>query len=99
MLLESGVSKEALATFEATLKKEPNRLDAYVGAAKAAEKAGDAAKAREYYEKVVTIASDADTTRTDVRARSIHDACQVPRRNIVLGRPMTTRCLVGIASR
>ena len=66
MLLESGMPKEALAAFEATLKKEPNRLDAYVGAAKAAEKAGDAAKAREYYEKVVTIASDADKTRTDV---------------------------------
>ena len=66
MLLESGMAKEALVAFEATLKKEPNRLDAYVGAAKAAEKAGDPAKAREYYEKVVTIASDADKTRTDV---------------------------------
>ena len=66
MLLESGMAKEALAAFEATLKKEPNRLDAYVGAARAAEKAGDPAKAREYYEKVVTIASDADKTRTDV---------------------------------
>ncbi len=41
MLLESGMPKEALAAFEATLKKEPNRLGAYVGAAKAAEKAGD----------------------------------------------------------
>jgi tetratricopeptide (TPR) repeat protein len=66
MLLESGMAKEALAAFEATLKKEPNRLDAYVGAAKAAEKAGDPAKAREYYEKVVTVGSDADKTRADV---------------------------------
>jgi tetratricopeptide (TPR) repeat protein len=66
MLFESGMPKEALAAFEATLKKEPNRLDAYVGAAKAAEKAGDPAKAREYYEKVVTVASDADKTRADV---------------------------------
>ena len=66
MLLESGMPREALAAFEATLKKEPNRLDAYVGAAKAAEKAGDPAKAREYYEKVVTVGSDADKTRTDV---------------------------------
>jgi hypothetical protein len=66
MLLESGMVKEALAAFEATLKKEPNRLDAYVGAAKAAEKAGDAAKAREYYGKVVAIASDADKDRADV---------------------------------
>jgi tetratricopeptide (TPR) repeat protein len=66
MLLESGMSKEALAAFEATLKKEPNRLDAYIGAAKAAEKAGDLAKAREYYGKVVAIGSDADETRADV---------------------------------
>jgi tetratricopeptide (TPR) repeat protein len=66
MLLESGMAKEALAAFEATLKKEPNRLDAYVGSAKAAEKAGDPAKAREYYEKVVAIGSDADETRADV---------------------------------
>jgi hypothetical protein len=66
MLLESGMAKEALAAFEATLKKEPNRLDAYVGAAKAAEKAGDPAKARQYYGKVVAIASDADKARADV---------------------------------
>src|SRR5258706_9428148 len=33
MLLERGMAKEALAAFEATLKKEPNRLGAYVGAA------------------------------------------------------------------
>jgi tetratricopeptide (TPR) repeat protein len=66
MLLESGKPKEALAAFEATLKKEPNRLGAYVGAAKAAEKAGDNAKAQEYYKKVITIAGDADKSRTDV---------------------------------
>ena len=53
MLLASGNSKEALVAFEATLKKEPNRLGAYVGAAKAAKKSGDKAKAREYSEKIV----------------------------------------------
>jgi tetratricopeptide (TPR) repeat protein len=66
MLLESGMAKDALAAFEATLKKEPNRLGATVDAARAAEKAGDPAKAREYYEKVVAIAGGADKTRTDV---------------------------------
>jgi hypothetical protein len=66
MLLERGMAKEALAAFEATLKKEPNRLAAYVGAAKAAERSGDGAKAREYYEKVVAIADSADNTRTEV---------------------------------
>jgi Tfp pilus assembly protein PilF len=66
MLLERGMAKEALAAFEATLKKEPNRLAAYVGAAKAAEKSGDSVKAREYYGKVVAIASNADNSRTEV---------------------------------
>ena len=46
MLLESGMAKEALAAFEATMKKEPNRLGAYVGAAKAAEKSGDPPRLR-----------------------------------------------------
>jgi hypothetical protein len=66
MLLESGNARDALAAFEATLKKEPNRLGAYVGAAKAAEKAGESVKAQEYYGKVVAIADAADNTRTEV---------------------------------
>ena len=66
MLLERGMAKEALAAFEATLKKEPNRLGAYAGAAEAAEKSGDLTKAREYYGKVVAIADNADKARTEV---------------------------------
>jgi tetratricopeptide (TPR) repeat protein len=66
MLLESGKPGEALAAFEATLKKEPNRLGAYAGAAKAAEKAGENAKAQDYYKKVLTIAGDADKSRVEV---------------------------------
>jgi hypothetical protein len=66
MLLESGNAKEALAAFEVTIKKEPNRLGAYVGAAKAAEKSGESAKAQEYYSKVVAIADAADNTRTEI---------------------------------
>jgi len=66
MLLERGQPKEALAAFEATLKKEPNRLNAYLGAATAAEKAGEKAKAQEYYKHVVAIAANADKTRTEV---------------------------------
>ena len=66
MLLERGMPEEALAAFEAVLKKEPNRLGAYVGAATAAAKAGDQAKARDYYGKVVAIAANADKTRTEV---------------------------------
>jgi hypothetical protein len=66
MLLDNGNAKEALSAFEATLTKEPNRLGAYVGAAKAAEKSGDKAKALQYAEKIVAIAGGADTTRTEV---------------------------------
>jgi tetratricopeptide (TPR) repeat protein len=68
MLLERGMAKEALAAFEATLKKEPNRLGATIGAAKAAEKSGDAAKARQYYAKVVALADGVDASRADVAA-------------------------------
>jgi tetratricopeptide (TPR) repeat protein len=66
MLFERAQPKEALAAFEATLKKEPNRLGAYSGAAAAAEKAGDSTKARQYHAKVAEIARGADETRTEV---------------------------------
>jgi len=66
MLLERGKPKEALAAFEATLKKEPNRLSAYVGAARAAAQLDDKPRARAYYEKVVAIAGEADEARADV---------------------------------
>ncbi|MEA2928590.1 MAG: hypothetical protein QOG38_1018 [Hyphomicrobiales bacterium] len=66
MLLERAMPKEALAAFEAVLKKEPNRLGAYAGAAAAAQKSGDTGKARQYSEKVVAIAGGADDTRTEV---------------------------------
>src|SRR4051812_22445740 len=72
MLLERGKATEALAAFEATLKKEPNRLNAYLGAATAAEKAGDKAKAQDYYKKVIAIAADADKTRTEVADARAH---------------------------
>ena len=66
LLLERGQAKEALAAYEATLQKEPNRLLAYVGAARAADKAGDKAKARRHYAKVVELAAGADTVRPEV---------------------------------
>jgi hypothetical protein len=66
MLLESDMAREALAAFDATLAKEPNRLGATIGAAKAAEKLGDAAKARQYYAKIVALADGADATRIEV---------------------------------
>jgi hypothetical protein len=55
MLLERGMAKEALAAFEATKAKEPNRFNGYAGAAAAAEKLGDKAQAKANYEKLVAL--------------------------------------------
>jgi Tfp pilus assembly protein PilF len=66
MLLDRGMAKEALAAFEATLKKEPHRLGATLGAAKAAEKLGDTGKAKEYYTAVVALAENADPVRPEI---------------------------------
>ncbi len=66
MLLDRGMAKEALAAYEAVLKKEPNRFNAYAGAAKAAEKLGDKAKATANYQKLAAMAEGSD--RPDVAA-------------------------------
>jgi Tfp pilus assembly protein PilF len=66
MLLGRGMANEALAAFEATLKKEPNRLGATLGAAKAAERAGDRAKARQHYAAAVALTENADPVRPEV---------------------------------
>src|SRR5918997_1070261 len=52
MLLDRGRTKEALAAFEATKAKEPNRFQGYAGAAKAAEALGDKAAARQNYQQL-----------------------------------------------
>ena len=66
MLLDAGRSKEALSAFEATMKKEPNRFRGTYGAARAAEAAGDRAKARTYYTQLLGIAREADTDRPEL---------------------------------
>jgi tetratricopeptide (TPR) repeat protein len=60
VLLEQGKSAEALRAFEAVLQKEPNRLRATLGAAQAAERAGNKAKAQAHYAKVVELTEAAD---------------------------------------
>jgi len=66
MLLDSGNAKDALTAFEATLKKEPNRLGALTGAARAAAQLSDASKARDYFGKVVEQAGSEGNTRIEV---------------------------------
>lgn len=66
MLLERGRAADALAAFEATMRKEPNRFRAIAGAADAAHRAGQTGKAREYSETLLKLASDGDNTRPEV---------------------------------
>jgi tetratricopeptide (TPR) repeat protein len=71
MLLDRGMAKEALAVFEATMAKEPNRYNGYVGAAmaaQAAEKLGDKAKAKENYQKLIALGATADSDRPELTA-------------------------------
>jgi hypothetical protein len=68
MLLDRGRPAEALAAFEATKAKEPNRFQSYAGAARAAEKLGDKVLARQNYEKLVALTANADTERPEVAA-------------------------------
>ena len=48
LLLEQGRPKEALAAYETALSVAPNRYNGLTGAHRAAEKAGDAERARRY---------------------------------------------------
>ncbi len=60
MLLEHDRPAEALAAFEASLVQEPNRFWSLYGAAEAAKRAGDAAKAQAYFHTLSSLASRAD---------------------------------------
>jgi hypothetical protein len=59
-LLERGDAAGALREFESVLRKEPNRLRSMAGATVAAERAGDAAKSRDYGDKVTRQTAQAD---------------------------------------
>lgn len=60
MLLERGRAAEALVAFEASLVQEPNRFWSLQGAAEAARRAGDDAKAKAYFQKLLAVAERAD---------------------------------------
>jgi hypothetical protein len=72
MLLEAGKPKDALVAFEATMKKEPHRFRSTYGGAKAAELAGDKAKAATYYKQVLDLAKEADTERAEIMEAKKH---------------------------
>ncbi|MEK6244658.1 MAG: hypothetical protein AABM33_09170 [Pseudomonadota bacterium] len=64
--LEAGDAKLALVNFESVLQREPNRYRAYAGAARAAERAGDARKAAEYSKRLLELTASADTSLSEV---------------------------------
>jgi len=71
LLLELGRPQEALAEFEASLKRAPRRLSGLYGAARAARLAGDRAAAGRYYATLVDVTAAGDGTRAEIReARS-----------------------------
>ena len=66
MLLQAGKPTEALAAFETTMHKEPNRLNATIGAANAAAAAGDVVKAKQYFAAATALASDPSVARPEI---------------------------------
>jgi hypothetical protein len=66
MLLEANRPADALVEFEATIKKEPNRLRGVYGGARAAEAAGQRARATALYKQLMSIADGADPGREEL---------------------------------
>jgi Tfp pilus assembly protein PilF len=64
--LESGDAAAALREFETVLQRDPNRLRAFAGAARAAERAGDKSKAAHYSARLVELTESADTQLAEV---------------------------------
>jgi hypothetical protein len=60
MLLEMNRPADASAAFDVTLKKEPGRFRALHGAARAAQLAGDAEKARGFYAQLLEVCRRGD---------------------------------------
>src|SRR5262249_5932552 len=63
LLVEINEPAQALQAFEEALKREPSRFWTLFGAAQAAERAGDLAKAKTYYTRLVAQTSHADPER------------------------------------
>ena len=66
LLLELKQPSAALVEFETSLRFTPERFNGLYGAARAATLASDQKKARTYYEKLLTLTSQADTPRPEI---------------------------------
>ena len=67
LLLEMKEPALALREYETALKATPNRFRGYMGAARAADAAGDRQQAAAYFAKLVELASNADSDRFEIR--------------------------------
>jgi tetratricopeptide (TPR) repeat protein len=71
LLLEVGQPAEALRAYEASLEAAPNRYRGFLGAARAAARAGDPARAREHYGRLLALTAEGDGARPELaEARS-----------------------------
>ena len=66
LLLELNQPADALNAYELALAVDPNRFRSVYGAAKAADRAGDPAKAKTYYRQLALLGSHADTKRPEL---------------------------------
>ncbi len=70
MLAELGRPQEAVAAYEASLNQAPRHINSYIGAARAAQAAGEPEAAHGYYEKLLELVAE-DSTRAELdEARS-----------------------------
>jgi tetratricopeptide (TPR) repeat protein len=66
MLLRLNKPAEALAAYEADLKKHPNRFNGLYGAGLSGERSGNVEKANYYYQQLTAIANSPDASRPEL---------------------------------
>lgn len=66
LLLQIDDAKSALKEYELALKSEPNRFRSILGKARAAQKSGDLAMARDSYQKLLALSDQADAGKPEL---------------------------------
>ena len=67
LLLELKQPGAALEAFETALRNTPNRFNAVYGASRAATLSGDRKKAVDYYQKLIELSRNADSSRPELK--------------------------------
>ena len=72
LLLATGQARDALREFETAMAKEPGRFRSLAGAMQAADRAGDAVKAKQYASQLLALAKSASPGRPEIdKARQL----------------------------